>query len=138
MATKAKSSSSNTRRAVRAPGIAPRAASARYDAGRRRVVIELKTGYAVEVPIGELKEVASATASELATVEVLGAGNVLHWGSLDADYSIPALILRAVGTTLAAKEFARIGGRVKSDAKAAAARLNGKKGGRPRSTKTIR
>ena len=132
MATRNKSGSATGWGRTSTPRASPRAAAARYDAERRRVVLELTSGYAVEVPITELKEVASAPPRELATVEVLGAGNVLHWESLDADYSIPALILRAIGAKLAAKEFARIGGRVKSDAKAAAARANGKKGGRPR------
>jgi len=109
-----------------------RAAAAHYDTVRRRVVVELMNGYAFEIPIEKLPEIAAAPAAALALVEILGAGNVLHWESLDADYSIPALVLRAVGETYAAREFARLGGRSRSRQKVAAARANGKRGGRPR------
>lgn len=108
------------------------ATSARYDASARRVVIELSTGYTVGVPIAALPELARASANELDAVEVLGAGGILHWESLDADYSIPALVLNAIGTKSATRELARIAGSSRSDAKAAAARANGAKGGRPR------
>ena len=111
---------------------AARGAAAHYDAVRRRVVVELTNGYAFEIPIEKLPEIAAAPAGALASVEILGAGNVLHWDSLDADYSIPALVLRAVGETYAAREFARLGGRSRSRQKVAAARANGKRGGRPR------
>jgi hypothetical protein len=63
---------------------------------------------------------------------VLGGGTILHWEALDADYSVPALILSTVGATDIARHFGRAGGRVTSDAKAEAARVNGAKGGRPR------
>ena len=82
---------------------AARGAAAHYDAVRRRVVVELTNGYAFEIPIEKLPEIAAAPAGALASVEILGAGNVLHWDSLDADYSIPALVLRAVGEVRSAR-----------------------------------
>ena len=67
----------------------------------------------------------------LAQVEILGTGYGLHWDALDADLSIPGLLAGLFGT----KAFmARHAGRATSPAKAAAARANGAKGGRPRKT----
>lgn len=117
----------------RAAGL--RATWATYDATQQRVVLELINGYSFGIPLARLPEIASASARELAAVEVVGAGSILHWEALDADYSIPALITTGVGTASAAREFARRGGRATSEAKAAAARANGAKGGRPRKNK---
>ena len=89
-----------------------RAIAARYDPPTKRVVVELASGYLVGIPLAELPEIANAPAEQLASVEVIGAGNVLRFGSLDADYSVPALVIAGIGT-------------------AATARANGRKGGRP-------
>ena len=110
----------------------PHATSAWYDAADARVVMELAGGYRVDIPIARLKEIAGAHRDDLEPVELLGGGNVLHWDRLDADYSVPALILEMIGRPLLAREAARAAGKAKSPLKAAAARKNGKKGGRPR------
>jgi hypothetical protein len=65
----------------------------------------------------------------LAAVEILGNGYGLHWEALDADISVPGLLAGIFGTKA---YMARLAGRTKSPAKAAAARANGAKGGRPR------
>jgi len=70
-----------------------------------------------------------ATEDQLAGVEVLGAGSGLHWEALDVDLSVPALLAGLFGTRA---HMARRGGQATSPAKAAAARANGAKGGRPR------
>jgi hypothetical protein len=56
----------------------------------------------------------------------------LHWDSLDADLSVPGLLLSSIGRAQKLAELAREAGRAKSNAKAAASRTNGAKGGRPR------
>ena len=109
-----------------------RATSAHYDAAGSRIIVELTTGYLLGIPLTQFPEISDASPTDLSAVEVLGAGNILHWESLDADYSVPALIGAAVGRTRAAREFARLGGQARTYAKAAAARANGRKGGRPR------
>ncbi|MEO9035161.1 MAG: DUF2442 domain-containing protein [Gemmatimonadaceae bacterium] len=106
--------------------------SVRYDVTARRLMIELINGVLFGVPIDALREIRSADDTELKRVELLGAGGILHWESLDADYSVPALILDAVGKTAAQSANAQVGGQATSAAKAAAARANGRKGGRPR------
>ena len=121
---------STRRRARTQPAL--RARAARYDPDTERVMIELAGGVLFGVPLAQFRAIKNAAASALRLVEVLAAGNILHWESLDADYSVPALVLAAIGPARAAREFARLGGRVRTDAKAAAARTNGKKGGRPR------
>lgn len=123
--------------AARALGERERAAGLRasgvyFDSAGRRVILDLISGYSFGIPLARLPEVSRATDAELAEVEVLGAGSVLHWESLDADYSVPALILSAVGTRSIARQLGRIGGKSTSRAKAEAARQNGAKGGRPR------
>ena len=70
-----------------------------------------------------------ATADQLAEVEILGAGYGLHWEALDADLSLPGLLAGLLGTKA---YMARRAGQATSSAKAAAARANGAKGGRPR------
>lgn len=110
----------------------PRATGAWYDAAERRVVMELGGGYQVGIPVKQLKEIAAARVAQLERVELLGRGQVLHWEALDADYSVTALVLQMIGPTLLAREAAREAGRVRSKRKAAAARRNGKRGGRPK------
>lgn len=64
--------------------------------------------------------------------EVAGGYEVLcglHWEALDVDLSIPGLLTGLFGTKA---YMARQAGRTKFPAKAAAARANGLKGGRPR------
>jgi hypothetical protein len=112
----------------------PRALAARYDAKSGRVVVDLSNGatYAFPATLGQGLEFASA--EELAGVEILGAGFGLHWDSLDIDLSIQGLLAGRFGNRAWMSELARRAGSVKSPAKAAAARANGAKGGRPRKT----
>jgi hypothetical protein len=117
-------------RRERAAGL--RAKGAYVDADRRRVVLDLISGYSVGVPLSQFPELRGASDTLLREAQVIGGGTILHWDSLDADYSVPALILRAVGTKDIARELGRIGGQVTSSAKAEAARQNGAMGGRPR------
>lgn len=74
----------------------------------------------------------AATPDQLAGVEIAGAGSGLHWEALDVDLSVPALMAGSFGTKAWMRELARRAGSVTSPAKAAAARANGAKGGRPR------
>jgi len=110
------------------------ASSVVYDIAARRVLLTLTNGYLLGIPISRLPEVANEPDEVLADVELLG--TLLHWESLDADYSVPALVLEALGRDVSTRELARRAGSATSEAKAAAARTNGAKGGRPRKTAT--
>jgi len=111
----------------------PRAASARYDQLASRIVVELTNGSAFAFPARLGQGLEAATDEQLAQVAILGAGYGLHWESLDVDLSIPGLAAGIFGTKA---HMARIAGRTASTAKAAAARANGAKGGRPRKAGT--
>ena len=107
----------------------PRATSARYDRTLGRVIVELTNGCEFGFPTRLAQGLETATPDQLAQVEILGAGYGLHWEQLDVDLSIPGLFTGLFGTKA---HMARHAGRTTSPAKAAAARANGAKGGRPR------
>ena len=107
----------------------PRAASVRYDKKNSRIVIDLTNGCVFAFPPYLAQGLEQATDEELAAVEVLGAGYGLHWEALDVDLSVPGLLAGLFGTRA---YMARKAGQATSPAKAAAARANGAKGGRPR------
>ena len=107
----------------------PRAAAVRYDRKLGRVIVELTNGCTFAFPPRLAQGLEEATEDELEGVEVLGAGYGLHWEALDADFTVPGLLADIFGTKT---YMARRAGQAKSPAKAAAARANGAKGGRPR------
>ena len=107
----------------------PRAAAARYDQRSGRVVVELANGCTFAFPPHLAQGLEAATEEQPSQVEILGAGSGLHWEALDADLSIPGLLAGLFGTKA---YLAQQAGRATSPAKAAAARANGAKGGRPR------
>lgn len=107
----------------------PRAASVHYDRMNSRIVVDLTNGCVFAFPPHLAQGLEQATDEELAAVEVLGAGYGLHWDALDVDLSVPGLLAGLFGTRA---YMARKAGQATSPAKAAAARANGAKGGRPR------
>jgi hypothetical protein len=103
-----------------------------YDPSTDRMVITLYNGTSVAVPrrmfaIRGIKgtTVSKSTASKL---RVSRFGTALEFRKLDMDFSVHGLLRKAV---LGDDPYARAG-RTKSPAKAAAARANGAKGGRPK------
>ena len=95
--------------------------------------MELANGCVFAFPARALEGLTEASEEALAGVEVTGAGLGLHWPALDADFTVPGLIMGVFGNRAwMAREQARRAGAATSPAKAAAARANGKKGGRPR------
>jgi hypothetical protein len=110
----------------------PRAKSARYDRRSRRVIVSLTNGCTFAFPARDAEGLEGASDAALANVEILGAGAGLHWKRLDVDLSVPGLLAGLFGTKAwMDRQRASNAGSARSPEKAAAARANGKRGGRP-------
>lgn len=107
----------------------PRAKAVRYDAAAHRVVVDLTNDATFAFPPALVEGLGRASGAQLAEVKVTASGYGIHWEALDIDLSVPGLLAGLFGTQ---RHMARRAGRAKSPAKAAAARANGAKGGRPR------
>jgi hypothetical protein len=121
------------RRGTRSLNTEPRARTARYDRRTRRILVDLTNGCSFAFPARQAQGLEWASDAELAQVEVLGLGFGLHWERLDVDLSVPGLLAGLFGTkAYVDRQRAARAGSATSAAKAAAARRNGAKGGRPR------
>jgi hypothetical protein len=111
----------------------PRAESAHYDAGRSRVIIRLTTGVEIGLAPRDVEGLQHASAADLKAVEVEALGLGIHFPTIDWDLYVPALLEGVLGSKRwMAAQLGSAGGRVRTAAKAAASRENGKRGGRPR------
>jgi hypothetical protein len=111
------------------------AISARYDRRASRVVVKLNTGVQLAFPTKLAEGLADASPESLAEIEISPAGLGLHWPKLDADVYVPALLQGVFGSkNWMARQLGANGGRSRTEAKIAAARANGRKGGRPKKT----
>jgi hypothetical protein len=109
-----------------------RALSACYDRTKGRVMMELTNGNVFGFVAKSIPAIAHLSDDELEMVSVSPAGMGLHWDALDIQLSVGGILLDSIARKAATSELARIAGKSRSSAKAAAARANGKKGGRPR------
>ena len=116
----------------RAARTEPRAAFAAYRSQERALRIELTNGATITLPVKLISGLRVAKPKDLRAVEVFGRGGGLHWEGLDLDLSVPWLLSSLFSGPVWLAELGRIGGRNSSAAKTAAARRNGRKGGRPR------
>lgn len=110
----------------------PKAVAATYRPKGDAIVIKLVTGVELAVPRKLMQGLEHATARQLAEIELDDYGSALHWESLDVDHSISGLIDGVFGTRRWMSAIGMAGGASRSDAKRAASRKNGRKGGRPR------
>ena len=110
----------------------PRAESVQYNQSEDLIVIKLKNGAIFCFPPRLAQGLESASPEQLADVWLPPSGSSVHWESLDVDFGIPELVAGIFGTKYWMAELGRKGGEATSSAKSAAARKNGKKGGRPK------
>jgi hypothetical protein len=105
---------------------------ARYDLDGDLIDLKFGGGGSMAIPRTAVPGLQRASASGIGSIVVSPAGDTLSWPSLDVDVYVPGLVERAFGRRLFAAATGRRGGRTRSKAKAAAAKSNGAKGGRPR------
>ena len=109
---------------------------ARYEAHDNALRLTFRGGGSMVIPIRMVSELANQPDAALARIDVSPAGDALSWRSLDVDIFVPGLVEDVFGARLFAAATGQRGGRRRTKAKAAAARLNGAKGGRPRKRAT--
>ncbi len=119
------------RAAREADQVEPRAASATYDQSEALILVHLRNGFAFGFPPERVPGLRDATKEQLANVRISPSGDGLHWDEIDVEASLTGLVTDALNLRGWAP---RIMGQVRSEAKARAARKNGLKGGRPRSS----
>jgi hypothetical protein len=111
----------------------PHAVAARYDRRAARIVVGLSSGLELAFPPHLAEGLADARPADLAVIEITPTGLGLHWPKLDADLYLPALLQGVFGSPRwMAGLLGQRGGLARTEAKGAAARANGRKGGRPR------
>ena len=110
-----------------------RAIAASYDRRARRILVSLSNGLELAFPPHLAEGLADAKPADLAAIEITSTGLGLHWPKLDADLYLPALLQGIFGSPRwMAGLLGKSGGLARTPAKLAAARENGRKGGRPR------
>jgi hypothetical protein len=114
--------------------IEPRADRVTYDAKNRLIMLDLRGGAILRLPVSAIRELDGAKPNQLKTLRAGFGGESITLEDLGVDISIPGLLRDLVGMTSAATLLGRKGGSATSEAKAAAVRENGKRGGRPRKT----
>lgn len=106
-----------------------------FDDKTRRIVIEFTAGDEYRFPPEWAQGLGDATDAQLSNVDIFPSGCALRWPDLDIDLSVPFIMEGVFGNREWMAHIAAKGGRSTSEAKKAAARTNGKKGGRPKKQK---
>jgi hypothetical protein len=121
-----------TARAKMAQNSPLRAVRVRYARSRDLVELELACGVILSIPACLIEGVAGAPRAKVADVSIVGPGIGVRWEQLDVDMKVEGLLAGITGSRAWMSMLGRAGGRMNSEAKRAAARANGMKGGRPR------
>lgn len=138
MATHSEEVKAANQRAVERGRKTPTATAVRYDRRIGRIVIDLSSGIEVAFRPHDAQGLERAKADDLAEIEISPSGLGIHFPRLDADLYLPALLEGFLGSRRwMAAEMGKAGGKATSEAKAAAARENGRQGGRPRRDRAL-
>jgi hypothetical protein len=121
------------RKAIEMRASHPYAVAARFDCRLDRIIVHLSTGLDVAFSPRDAQGLENATAAQLNEIEISPSGLGIYFPKLDADLYLPALLEGFLGSRKwMASRLGTVGGKSKSPAKAAAAKQNGRSGGRPR------
>lgn len=113
----------------------PQAVAAHYDRASNRIVIRLSSRLELSFSPLDAQGLQHARPSELEEIEITPSGFGIHFPKLDADLYLPGLLEGFLGSKRwMASSLGQIGGKSRSTAKRAAAKANGKLGGRPKKT----
>jgi hypothetical protein len=110
----------------------PEAVAATFVEAEGVIVIEFADGVQIRIPRRLVQGLHGATPDQVGRMEIEGPGTGLVWPALDVAHYIPHLLAGVFGNRNWMAEIGRRGGVRRTKAKAAAARSNGAKGGRPR------
>jgi hypothetical protein len=116
----------------------PTATAVRYDRRIGRIVIDLSSGIEIAFRPHDAEGLEHAKSDDLSEIEISPSGLGIHFPRLDVDLYLPALLDGFLGSRhWMAAAMGKRGGKAATAAKAAAARENGRLGGRPRKTKEL-
>ncbi len=116
----------------------PTATAARYDRRIGRIVVDLSSGIEVAFRPHDAHGLENAKTDDLSEIEISPSGLGIHFPRLDADLYLPALLEGFLGSRQwITSEMGKRGGKSTTEAKAAAARENGRLGGRPKKPKEL-
>lgn len=126
------------RRAATKKAAFPGVVSVRYDRRVARIVVALASGLELAFSPKHAQGLENAHPADLVDAEITPSGLGVHFPRLDADIYLPALLEGFLGSKRwMAAEIGKIGGTASTEVKAAAARRNGKLGGRPKKPKGL-
>lgn len=105
----------------------------KYDRRSNKIVISLESGLALAFSPKLVQGLENAGIEDFENAEISPSGLGIHFPKIDADLFIPGLIEGFLGSKKwMAAQLGKVGGKAKTEAKSAAARENGKAGGRPK------
>jgi hypothetical protein len=115
----------------------PTALTAHYEPKIGQIIITLNTGLQFLLDPAKTEGLQEASRAALSKIEIVGPGLGIYFPKLDVDIYIPGLLQGHFGSRKwAAAQLGRAGGSARTKDKSAAARENGKQGGRPRKAAT--
>ncbi|MHB8139960.1 MAG: DUF2442 domain-containing protein [Vulcanimicrobiaceae bacterium] len=106
--------------------------AAHYDRRHDSIVVDLSTSSTLTVPRRSILGFVNASPQALADVEITPGGEGLWADAVDDGVLLEQLLILAAGRAMLGTIGARINAAKKSPERAAASRVNGAKGGRPR------
>ena len=113
----------------------PYIVKAHYDPKLRRVILSVSSGAWFAFRPEDAQGLEHATDAQLRKIEISPSKYSIYFPDLDADFWYPALMQGNFGSRKwMAARLGATGGASRSKAKVAAAKANGKLGGRPRKT----